>query len=171
MHVVAGACGSGLTTERSVHSRTPVLLRFSVSLPCVTATGRWRERGRMRRRSRRVLSGLQRPGALSYNPPTPLRKWVSPLAPGSAPTKSCPPWRWRDKSRSFCLQQSAPPRGGNCPSTIPTEMFFKWAVRRNPETTGLSASAQPLPEQPCGLVERSAADRQIPREYEVPPSL
>ena len=33
--------------EHPVHSRTPVLLRFSVRLPSVTATGRWRERGRM----------------------------------------------------------------------------------------------------------------------------
>ena len=30
--------------------RTPVLLRFRVELPSVTATGRWRERGRMARR-------------------------------------------------------------------------------------------------------------------------
>jgi DNA invertase Pin-like site-specific DNA recombinase len=35
--------------ERSVHSRTPVLLRFLVTLPSTTATGRWRERGRTRR--------------------------------------------------------------------------------------------------------------------------
>jgi eukaryotic-like serine/threonine-protein kinase len=30
-----------------VHSRTPILLRFLVRLPSTTATGRWRERGRM----------------------------------------------------------------------------------------------------------------------------
>jgi hypothetical protein len=35
--------------ERSVHSRTPVLLTFSVRLPSTTATGRWRERGRTRK--------------------------------------------------------------------------------------------------------------------------
>jgi hypothetical protein len=33
--------------EGSVHNRTPVLLTFSVKLPSTTATGRWRERGRM----------------------------------------------------------------------------------------------------------------------------
>jgi hypothetical protein len=32
------------------HSRTPVLLRFSVRLPSTTATGRWRERGRVGQR-------------------------------------------------------------------------------------------------------------------------
>ena len=32
-----------------VHSRTPISLRFLVRLPSVEATGRWRERGRMRR--------------------------------------------------------------------------------------------------------------------------
>jgi hypothetical protein len=31
----------------AVQSRTPVLLEFSVGLPSVTATGRWKERGRM----------------------------------------------------------------------------------------------------------------------------
>ena len=31
--------------EHPVHSRTPVLLTFSVRLPSVTATRRWRERG------------------------------------------------------------------------------------------------------------------------------
>jgi hypothetical protein len=36
-----------LLGERSVHSRTPVLLRFSIRLPSVTATGRWRERARV----------------------------------------------------------------------------------------------------------------------------
>jgi len=36
---------------RSVHSRTPVLLHFQVALPSVAATGRWRKRGRMRRRA------------------------------------------------------------------------------------------------------------------------
>ena len=33
--------------EESVHSRTPISLTFSVRLPSVTATGRWRERGRI----------------------------------------------------------------------------------------------------------------------------
>ena len=33
---------------QSDHNRTPVLLRFLVKLPSVTATGRWREWGRMR---------------------------------------------------------------------------------------------------------------------------
>ena len=28
-----------------VHSRTPISLKFSIRLPSVTATGRWRERG------------------------------------------------------------------------------------------------------------------------------
>ena len=32
--------------EESVHSRTPVLLRFLVRLPSVEARGRWRERVR-----------------------------------------------------------------------------------------------------------------------------
>ena len=41
---------SGLNEGHQAHSRTPVLLRFLVRLPSVTATGRWRERGRMRRR-------------------------------------------------------------------------------------------------------------------------
>jgi len=36
--------------EHSVQSRTPVLSRFSVSLPSVRPTGRWRERERMTRR-------------------------------------------------------------------------------------------------------------------------
>ena len=36
-----------LTKEESVHSRTPVLLRFSLRLPSVEARGRWRERGRI----------------------------------------------------------------------------------------------------------------------------
>ncbi len=41
-----GNPGPTMTAEDQVHSRTPVLLRFSVSsLP--RATGRWRERGRM----------------------------------------------------------------------------------------------------------------------------
>ena len=35
--------------RESVHSRTPVLLVFSVRLPSVEAKGRWRERGRMGR--------------------------------------------------------------------------------------------------------------------------
>lgn len=39
-----------LTREHPAHSRTPVLLRFLVRLPSTTATGRWRERGRMVRR-------------------------------------------------------------------------------------------------------------------------
>ena len=34
---------------QSDHSRTPVLLTFLVRFPSVTATGRWRERGRMHR--------------------------------------------------------------------------------------------------------------------------
>jgi hypothetical protein len=33
--------------EHQVHSRTPVLLVFLVKLPSTTATGRWRERGKM----------------------------------------------------------------------------------------------------------------------------
>jgi hypothetical protein len=33
--------------EHPVQSRTPVLLRFHVTLPSVSATGRWKERGRM----------------------------------------------------------------------------------------------------------------------------
>src|SRR4029453_2523311 len=33
-----------LAAAESVHYRTPVLLRFSLALPSVTATGRWRER-------------------------------------------------------------------------------------------------------------------------------
>ena len=37
--------------EESVHSRTLILLRFSVRLPSVEATGRWRERGRMGRKT------------------------------------------------------------------------------------------------------------------------
>jgi hypothetical protein len=41
---------SVLMRERSIHSRTPISLKFSVGLPSVTATGRWRERGRMGRR-------------------------------------------------------------------------------------------------------------------------
>jgi hypothetical protein len=48
--------GAGLDRmlEGPVHSRTPVLLRFSMRLPSVEATGRWRERGRGRiRRERR----------------------------------------------------------------------------------------------------------------------
>ena len=36
-----------LTREESVHSRTAVLLKFSISLPSVEARGRWRERGRI----------------------------------------------------------------------------------------------------------------------------
>ena len=36
----------GPIREHPVHSRTPVLLRFSVRLPSVEARGRWRERGR-----------------------------------------------------------------------------------------------------------------------------
>jgi hypothetical protein len=39
-----------------ISSRTPVLLRFSVTLPSVTPTGRWRERG------------LHVPGAVSERP-------------------------------------------------------------------------------------------------------
>ena len=40
-----------ITRERStVHSRTPVLLTFLVTLPSVEARGRWRERGRLRKR-------------------------------------------------------------------------------------------------------------------------
>ena len=46
-NVVWVASSAKLATLRSVHSRTPVLLRFSVRLPSVTATGRWRERGRI----------------------------------------------------------------------------------------------------------------------------
>jgi hypothetical protein len=37
-----------LTREHHAHSRTLISLRFSVSLPSTTATGRWRERGRIR---------------------------------------------------------------------------------------------------------------------------
>jgi hypothetical protein len=37
-------CYGGVAIERSVHSHTPVLLSFSVSLPSIEATGRWRER-------------------------------------------------------------------------------------------------------------------------------
>jgi hypothetical protein len=37
-----------LMRGHQVHSRTAILLRFSVRLPSVTATGRWRERGRTR---------------------------------------------------------------------------------------------------------------------------
>jgi len=33
-----------------VHSRTPVLLKFLVRLPSVTATGRWRKRGKLEER-------------------------------------------------------------------------------------------------------------------------
>jgi hypothetical protein len=36
--------------EGVVHSRTPISLAFSLRLPSTTATGRWRERGRMGRR-------------------------------------------------------------------------------------------------------------------------
>ncbi len=55
--------GSGPAPPRDVdsqrmviRSRTPVLLRFRVELPSVTATGRWRERGRMGRRREFDLS-------------------------------------------------------------------------------------------------------------------
>jgi hypothetical protein len=41
---------SSRALEHQVQSRTPVLLRFLVRLPSVTATGRWRERGRTGRR-------------------------------------------------------------------------------------------------------------------------
>ena len=37
-----------LAAAESIHSRTPVLLRFSVRLPPVTARGRWQERGTTR---------------------------------------------------------------------------------------------------------------------------
>jgi hypothetical protein len=37
--------------EQSVQDRTPILLRFLVTLPSVEAMGRWRERGRVGRRS------------------------------------------------------------------------------------------------------------------------
>jgi hypothetical protein len=40
-----------LIEGESVHSGTPVLLRFSLRLPSVEATGRWRERGKMGRSS------------------------------------------------------------------------------------------------------------------------
>jgi hypothetical protein len=46
---IAGST-SVATREESVHSRTPVLLRFSVRLPSVEARGRWRERRGMPRR-------------------------------------------------------------------------------------------------------------------------
>jgi hypothetical protein len=39
----------GLTRGSRVQSRTSVLLGFRIELPSVTATGRWRERGRMGR--------------------------------------------------------------------------------------------------------------------------
>ena len=39
--------GVGEMREQSVQNRTPILLIFSLRLPSVTATGRWRERGRM----------------------------------------------------------------------------------------------------------------------------
>ena len=35
----------GNVVEQSVHSRTPALLRFLVTLPSVDARGRWKERG------------------------------------------------------------------------------------------------------------------------------
>ena len=38
--------------EESVHSRTPVLLSFCVTLPSVEARGRWRERGMVHRGKR-----------------------------------------------------------------------------------------------------------------------
>jgi len=41
----------GSDRRHQVHSRTPVLLHFQVALPSVAATGRWRKRGRMRRRA------------------------------------------------------------------------------------------------------------------------
>jgi hypothetical protein len=48
--VARGNSGTDALTESAireqVHSRTPILLRFRVELPSVTATGRWRERGR-----------------------------------------------------------------------------------------------------------------------------
>ena len=40
----------GSLRVHQVHSRTPALLTFLVRLPSVEPTGRWRERGRMRRR-------------------------------------------------------------------------------------------------------------------------
>jgi hypothetical protein len=40
------------TREQSVQSRTPILLNFLVRLPSVEATGRWRERGSLRRPNR-----------------------------------------------------------------------------------------------------------------------
>jgi hypothetical protein len=43
----AASARSGHWHDESVHNPTPVLLIFSVTLPSVTATGRWRERGRM----------------------------------------------------------------------------------------------------------------------------
>ena len=42
---------SALATSRSAHNRTPILLRCLIRLPSVIATGRWRERGRISRRS------------------------------------------------------------------------------------------------------------------------
>ena len=36
--------------EGSVHNRTPIRLRFDARLPSVTATERWRERGRLKRK-------------------------------------------------------------------------------------------------------------------------
>jgi hypothetical protein len=38
----------GTPRQRPVQSRTPVLLKFLILLPSVTATGRWRERVRIR---------------------------------------------------------------------------------------------------------------------------
>jgi hypothetical protein len=43
-------CGHPVVLD-AAHSRTAILLRFHVTLPSTTATGRWRERRRMVRRS------------------------------------------------------------------------------------------------------------------------
>jgi hypothetical protein len=42
--------------EHPVHSRTPISLRFSIRLPSVTTTGRWREQGRVHVSVRRPIS-------------------------------------------------------------------------------------------------------------------
>jgi hypothetical protein len=42
---------AGAEVGGTAENRTPISLEFSVALPFVTATGRWRERGRMGRGS------------------------------------------------------------------------------------------------------------------------